>query len=141
MSATDNNISANDPADNITEDTSDIPSEATTAASDPTPIRTTPKTEFEFNELLQKGKEFAGVNVEYKLEFDTQIIDGSKVIGRLTTGEFLFSARTRFRNYAVVTNDKTTLVVPVYFTDIETNEKLEIHVGNNSKDTNKETPN
>lgn len=127
--------------DNISSDTSDvkdIPKDIPNLIEpNPQPAQ---KTEFEFIDLVQRGKEVFGSDGEYKLEFDTQIVDGGKVIARKITGEFLLSARVRFRNCAIVTNDKSMLVVPMYFTDIETDEKLEIHVGNNKKDINKETP-
>ncbi|QJX72384.1 hypothetical protein F-S17_0118 [Faustovirus] len=139
-------MSANnsDPAveDNISTDISDVKDlPELVASAQPEPVVNVQpalqKTEFEFGDLLDIGREICGENVKFKLEFDTQIIDGSKVLARKTNGEFMFSVRLRYRNFGRVTNDQKALVVPTYFTDMEKSEKLEIYVENNTENKNK----
>lgn len=124
--------------DNINPDTGDIP-ELVAAGSDTAHIvqPDLQKSEFEFGDLLNIGRQMCGENIKFKLEFDSQIIDGSRVFARRASGEFLFSVRMRYRNFARVTDDQRSLVVPAYFTDLEKVEKLEIYVENNANDRNK----
>jgi hypothetical protein len=136
-----NNISpAEHIEDNINSDTSDVKDlpELVNVNPQPTAQPEIQKTEFEFGDLLSIGKQMCGENVKFKLEFDSQIVDGGKVIARKTSGEFMFSVRMRYRNFGRVTNDQQSLVVPMFFTDLEKSEKLEIYVENNTQDNNKQ---
>ncbi|AMN83800.1 hypothetical protein D5b_00381 [Faustovirus] len=133
-----NNISdADQSGDNISVDTSDVKDmpELVAAAQPQQPA--VQQTEFEFGDLLALGKQMCGSDIKFKLEFDSQIVDGGKVVARKNTGEFMFSARLRYRNYGCVTNNQQSLVVPIFFSDLEKNEKLEIYVENNAEDKNK----
>lgn len=147
-----NNSGDTQQIDNISADTSDIKTIAeqpndlpelipSDQKNDASPVVSQPpvtqKTEFEFSDLLVTGQEMCGENVRFKLEFDSQLVDGSKVVARKSTGEFMFSARMRYRNYGRVTDDRKTLVIPTFFTDLEKLEKLEIYVENNNEDKNK----